>query len=142
MHVGLVEACIDALDILDCTGVEEKDLDLKIKIFKQLEAYALKGDPQAQVLYTAELLADAHPLTSSNNQNLFFPQAPLKAWPQYHAELFHHPRQDTIHRDDAAKEQSLHFAARAPLHYLQRLPLIGTQSEQQLRGIYTSWQRT
>jgi TPR repeat protein len=61
LHVGSAEACIDALDILDCTGVKEKDIDLKIKTFKQLEAHALKGDPQSQVLYTAELLDDAHP---------------------------------------------------------------------------------
>ena len=61
LHVGSVDACIDALDILDCTGVKEKDIDLKIKTFKQLEAHTLKGDPQSQVLYTAELLDDAHP---------------------------------------------------------------------------------
>lgn len=61
LHVGSAEACIDALDILDCTGIEEKDLDLKIKIFKQLETQALMGNPQAQVLYTAELLEGANP---------------------------------------------------------------------------------
>jgi tetratricopeptide (TPR) repeat protein len=86
LFVGAAEACIDALDILDCTVVEEEVLDLKMKIFKQLETYALKGDPQAQVFYTAELLDDAQP-RDKGPLTLKLIEL-LTAFPQFHRNNF------------------------------------------------------
>lgn len=58
--VDSVDACIDANDILDLCMADETFVDLRMKAFKQLEAHALGGHPQAQVQYTAELLYQAN----------------------------------------------------------------------------------
>lgn len=58
--VDSVDACIDANDILDLCEADETVIDLRMKASKQLEAHALGGHPQAQVLYTAELLYQAN----------------------------------------------------------------------------------